>query len=159
MLHLVTCASQSVNCLSHNESEDARNSLFSIDFASKLQNSAFDWAFKETQCDSNNWPIVIQKVPKDALSNTPQILLIFFSKLFCLTQTVARQITYVWSKVDVFFGYSVYCVIMHFCPLQFLDSKTTCLEALWDIFYNALWQANFVPSIAHRALADKGSRW
>ena len=69
----------------------------------------------KTHCDSRYCPIWTQRVPNEALFNGVQMLLIFASKYFVYRELRAYEylfITYgwIWSKVDVFFCYSVYII-------------------------------------------------
>ena len=82
--------------------------MFTIDFASKTAKTAHLTEPTETHCDSNNCPIWTQNVPSEALFNGLQILISFYfdSKYFVYWELQASEysfITYVLSKVDVFF--------------------------------------------------------
>ena len=45
----------------------------------------------QTQCDSNNWSIWPQNVPKEEYFNGVQTLLMCFSKMFCASWTAGHQ--------------------------------------------------------------------
>ena len=93
-LHLIPFASKLIYCSSHTKSlkmrEISRFASIFLDF--KNAKTALLNEPSKIQCDSNNWPIEMQKVPNEALFNWLQILFIFCSKIHCLTQTTGRQI-------------------------------------------------------------------
>ena len=67
----------------------------------------------KAHCDSNNWPIWMQKVPKEAYRCGLQTSLRVFSKIFCCIWTVGDQkfvqyIGMLWPGLFIL-NESVYC--------------------------------------------------